>query len=74
MKKLFILAAAIVAFASCSKEQATYVEDGSIKFATAQTRATAVSDLDKLEKGGFTVLGYANDAIIFPKKRRWRIW
>ena len=68
MKKLFILAAAIIALASCQKEQASYVEDGSIKFATAQTRATLVSDLDKLEKGGFTVLGYAKDAIIFDNE------
>lgn len=59
MKKLFILAAAIIALASCQKEQATYVEDGSIKFATAQTRATVVSDEATLTRKGFKVLGYA---------------
>jgi hypothetical protein len=66
MKKLFILAAAIVAFASCSKEQATYVEDGSIKFATMETR-TAVSNINDLEGegNGFTVFGFANDVKIF---------
>ena len=64
MKKLFILAAAIVAFASCSKEQATYVEDGSIKFTTMETR-TAVSDLSTLQGKGFSVLGYAGTAKIF---------
>ena len=66
MKKLFILAAAIVAFASCQKEQASYVEDGSIKFTTMETR-TAVSDINDLkgEGKGFTVFGFANDVEIF---------
>lgn len=59
MKKLFILAAAIIALASCQKEQASYVEDGSIKFTTAQTRATVVSDEATLTRKGFKVLGYA---------------
>ena len=68
MKKLFILAAAIVAFASCSKEQATYVEDGSIKFTTMETRATAVSDLGTLKTNGFSVLGYAGTAEIFANE------
>lgn len=66
MKKLFILAAAIIALASCSKEQASYVEDGSIKFTTMETR-TAVSDINDLEGAGngFTVFGFANDVKIF---------
>ena len=68
MKKLFILAAAIVAFASCSTEQATYVEDGSIKFTTMETRATAVSDLDTLKDKGFSVLGYAGTVEIFKNE------
>ena len=59
MKKLFILAAAIVAFASCSKEPETIVNDGSIKFATAQTRA-AITTIDNL--GDFTVYGYTKYA------------
>ena len=68
MKKLFILAAAIVAFASCSTEQATYVEDGSIKFTTMETRATAVSDLNTLKDKGFSVLGYAGEKLIFDNE------
>lgn len=68
MKKLFILAAAIIALASCQKEQASYVEDGSIKFATAQTRATVVSDLSTLKTNGFSVLGYAGKAEIFANE------
>ncbi len=60
MKKLFILAAAIVAFASCSKEQATYVEDGSIKFTNAQTRATVETTTASLNvASSFKVLGSA---------------
>ena len=66
MKKLFILAAALLALASCQKEQASYVEDGSIKFTTMETR-TAVSDINDLkgERKGFTVFGFANDVEIF---------
>ena len=66
MKKLFILAAAIIALASCQKEQASYVEDGSIKFTTMETR-TAVSDINDLtgDGKGFTVFGFANDVEIF---------
>lgn len=59
MKKLFILAAALLALASCQKEQASYVEDGSIKFTNAQTRATLVSNEATLVRKGFRVLGYA---------------
>jgi hypothetical protein len=60
MKKLFILAAAIVAFASCQKEQATYVEDGSIKFTNAQTRATVETTTKSLDvESSFKVLGSA---------------
>lgn len=60
MKKLFILAAALVAFASCSKEQATYVEDGSIKFTNAQTRATVETTTASLNvESSFKVLGSA---------------
>ena len=68
MKKLFILAAAIIALASCSNnEQSTYVEDGSIKFTTMETR-TVVSDLSTLKEKGFTVLGYAGSTKIFDNE------
>ena len=59
MKKLFILAAAIVAFASCSKEPETIVNDGSIKFAMAKTRA-GVTTTENL--ADFTVYGYTENA------------
>lgn len=59
MKKLFILAAAIVAFASCSKEPEAIVNDGSIKFAMAQTRA-GVTTTENL--ADFTVYGYTENA------------
>lgn len=67
MKKLFILAAAIVAFASCSQNEpeATY-NDGTIKFAMAQTRA-GVTTTENL--GSFNVYGYTEGATtldIFP--------
>ncbi len=65
MKKLFILAAAIVAFASCSKDPETVINDGSIYFTNAlTTRTTVVTDASSLQKG-FKVLGYANDLEIF---------
>ena len=60
MKKLFILAAAIIALASCQKDQASYVEDGSIKFTNAQTRATVETNTKSLEvASSFKVLGSA---------------
>ena len=69
MKKLFILAAAIIALASCSNnEQSTYVEDGSIKFTTMETR-TVVSDLSTLKTNGFTVLGFAGTTKIFDNEK-----
>ena len=71
MKKLFILAAAIVAFASCSKNEpeATVVPTREIQFATAaQTRADmTVVDVDYLEDNGFVVYGYAANEAIFTK-------
>ena len=75
MKKLFILAAAIVAFASCSKNepQATVVPTREIKFATAaETRATTatVETATTLQTNGFSVWGYmmtAPQATIFEK-------
>ena len=70
MKKLFILAAAIVAFASCSKEPETIVNDGSIKFMSAQTRHQAgESTIANLKTDGFTVYGYtANYDVFAPAK------
>ena len=70
MKKLFILAAAIVAFASCSKEPETIVNDGSIKFMSAQTRATVETKLETLQESGkgFYVTGYANTTSIFENQ------
>ena len=62
MKKLFILAAAIVAFASCSKEPEAIVNDGSIKFMSVQTRATETTDITDLKNGGFNVYGYTTGA------------
>ena len=64
MKKLFILAAAIVAFASCSKneEPQAIVETREISFAPAatETRATAVKEytIEQLKTNGFAVWGY----------------
>ena len=66
MKKLFILAAAIVALASCSKEPETIVNDGSIKFANLETRTT-VTNAESLN-AGFTVLGYADAVTIFDNE------
>lgn len=70
MKKFFILAAAIVAFASCSKEPETIVNDGSIKFMSAQTRHQAgESTIANLKDDGFTVYGYtANYDVFAPAK------
>ncbi len=63
MKKLFILAAAIVAFASCSQnEPQAIVETREISFAPAatETRATAVKEytITDLQDNGFAVWGY----------------
>ena len=58
MKKLFILAAAIVAFASCSKEPEAIVNDGSIYFTSAQTRATGITDIATLAENNFKVYAY----------------
>lgn len=63
MKKLFILAAAIVAFASCSQnEPEAIVQTREISFAPAatQTRATAVKEytITDLQDNGFAVWGY----------------
>ena len=65
MKKLFILAAAIVAFASCSKEPETIVNDGSIKFMSAQTRHQAGESTIANLKDGFTVYGYTENYDVF---------
>jgi ribosomal protein S27AE len=71
MKKLFILAAAIVAFASCSKneEPTAMVPTREIQFATAaQTRADMTEvNVDYLQKNGFAVYGYAADQAIFTE-------
>ena len=71
MKKLFILAAAIVAFASCSKneEPTAMVPTREIQFATAaQTRADmTVVDVKYLQDNGFAVYGYAANEAIFTK-------
>ena len=67
MKKLFILAAAIVAFASCSKpvEPQTIVETREISFAPAatETRATDVKEytIEQLKTNGFAVWGYVSE-------------
>ena len=61
MKKLFILAAAIVAFASCSKEEPqAIVQTREISFAPAatQTRATEVDETTTENLGDFAVWGY----------------
>ena len=71
MKKLFILAAAIVAFASCSKpvEPQTVVAR-EIQFAsTPQTRATEAPVVDEnvLIANGFAVWGFVGTTEIFNK-------
>lgn len=71
MKKLFILAAAIVAFASCSQNEPEVknVPTREIQFATATnaTRATEVVDVtaETLKSSGFAVWGYMGSSPIF---------
>lgn len=71
MKKLFILAAAIVAFASCSKneEPQAIVQTSEICFApgATQTRATAtaVGNVEALQNNGFAVFGFQEEDQIF---------
>jgi hypothetical protein len=74
MKKLFILAAAIVAFASCSKEEPqAIVQTSEICFAPAatQTRAavTAVGNTKALQDNGFAVFGFQGEAPIFENTK-----
>lgn len=75
MKKLFILAAAIIALASCSKneEPQAIVQTNEICFApgATQTRAavTAVGNVKALQDNGFAVFGFQGDDQIFENTK-----